>query len=239
MTEHLAFGNALHLALEKAFTKLGFDLKQAIHIYLSEFRRIINEDEVFITFPKKKKYEAEGVEILEVFNYGIIEGKIPTTSFESEKEFKLPFEEEIVVVGKIDRLDKEGEDYIVTDYKSGSKEPDQWFLDHDLQFTTYAWAVQELYGRLPKRLVWHHLRNGKQLVTYRTQRDVDELKTMLHNALQMNRMGIRYRVYHSQVCNWCEFKGDTCDDRELEERLVAQRNEIHDRLGVAESGSSR
>jgi putative RecB family exonuclease len=174
-----------------------------------------------------KKQEAEGLEMLELFTYGIEQGKISAQPFENEKEFKLPFANEIVVVGKIDRIDLDDDgEYIVTDYKSGAREPNAWFLDHDLQFTTYAWACKEMYGKLPKELRWHHLRNGKQLVTHRTDDDITQLLQMLQNALDMNRQNIRYRVFHSQVCNWCEFSGPVCDDKELEAQLLADREEV-------------
>lgn len=173
-----------------------------------------------------KKFEAEGIEMLEVYDYGITQGFISSTPLAVEEEFKLPFEDEIVVVGKIDKLEQDGDDYIVTDYKSGKKEPDAWFLRHDLQFTTYAWAIQVKTGKIPKKLIWHHLRTGKLLETERTQQDIDDLLRMLHNALEMNRKDIRYRVFHPQVCNWCDFKGDTCDDHDLEAQLVAQREAL-------------
>lgn len=223
-TEFLALGNALHLALELAHKREKWDLKFAVETFLTEFRRIVEEDEVFVTWPKMRKHEAEGVEMLERYDYDIQSGKIPATPFDTEKEFKLPFEDEIVVVGKIDKVERTEEGrYIIIDYKSGGKEPDEWFLDHDLQLTTYAWACQSMYGELPEKLIWHHLRSGKLIETHRTQRDIDELKKMLHDALDMNRRGVTYRVYHQQICGWCEFKGAVCDDRELEDNLMAQR----------------
>jgi len=225
-TDALALGNALHLALEEGHRQQEWSLDFVGKLFLKEYRRIIEDEEVYVTWPKMKKQEAEGLEMLELFTYGIETGKISAKPHAVEKEFKLPFEDEIVVVGKIDRIDFDGDEYIVTDYKSGAREPDPWFLDHDLQFTTYAWAGYELFGKLPKELRWHHLRNGKQLVTHRTMDDIERLHTMLHNALDMNRQGIRYRVFHSQVCNWCEFKGPVCDNKELETQLVTQREEL-------------
>lgn len=225
-TEYLALGNALHLALEEGHKK-SWKLDVVISIFLKEFRRIIDEDEVYVTWPRMKKHEAEGIEMLERYDYGITQGTISATPLYVEKEFQLPFENEIIVVGKIDKIERtEAGDYIVTDYKSGKAEPDPWILSHDLQFSTYAWACQELYGSIPSKLIWHHLRTGNQLVTTRTQRDIDELKIMLHNALEMNRKEIRYRVYNAQICNWCDFKGSVCDDRELEDKLVAQREAL-------------
>lgn len=225
-TEHLALGNALHLALEEGHKQDTWSLDFVGNLFLKEYRRIIEDDEVYVTWPKMKKAEADGLEMLARFTDDIQTGKITEKPFAVEQDFKLPFEDEIAVVGKIDRIDKIGDDYIVTDYKSGQREPDPWFLDHDLQFTCYAWATYEMFGVLPKELRWHHLRNGKLLVTHRTMDDVERLKTMMHNALEMNRRGIRYRVYHSQICNWCEFKGPVCDDYELEKKLVAKKKEL-------------
>ena len=226
-TEYLVLGNALHYAIEHAYDgEREWKIQVASELFLKEFRRQVEADEVFVTWPRMKKHEAEGVEMLELFDYAIAQGKVPLISPTNEKEFRIPFEEEVVIVGKIDRIDEEDGEYIVTDYKSGKKKPDAWFLRHDLQFTCYAWACQELYGKMPKKLVWHNLRTGDLLETERTQRDIDELKTMMHNALAMNRQGIRYRVYHTAVCNWCEFQGDVCDDRELEDDLVKQREAL-------------
>lgn len=235
-TEYLVLGNSLHLAIEKAYTPGKWSIDLASNIFMKEFRRSIEEDEVFVTWPRMKKHETEGIEMLELYAYGIEQGKIPATSEKNEFEFKLPFEDEIVIVGKIDRVDEDGEDFTVVDYKSGKKPPNEWFLRHDLQFTTYAWAIQETYGFIPKKLIWHHLRTGQLLETERTQRDIDELKTMMHNALEMNRRDIRYRVYNQQVCGYCDFQGAVCDDRELEATLVAQREALRNDSTVQSVG---
>lgn len=167
--------------------------------------------------------------MLELFNYGITTGKIPLTPYAAEQEFKLPFEDEIVIVGKIDRIDKTNDGIIITDYKSGSVAPDEWFLRHDLQLTCYAWACLELFGELPVKLIWHHLRKGHMIETTRTMSDIEDLKTMLRNAISMNKQEIRYRVFHQQICRWCDFAGhgNECEDKELEAQLVEQRNQLH------------
>ena len=227
VTDSLALGNALHLALELSHKQSEWKLDYAVTEFQKEFKRIIEEDDVFISWPKMKKMEAEGIEMLSLYYTGLLSGQISKTPTAVEEEFELPFENEIVVVGKIDkREDEEDGEYTITDYKSGKYEPDAWFLRHDLQFTTYAWAGYEKKGKLPRKLRWHHLRTGKILETERTMEDVEELKTMMHNALEMNRNSIRYRVYHSQVCKWCDFKGAVCDDRELEKSLVKQREAL-------------
>jgi CRISPR/Cas system-associated exonuclease Cas4 (RecB family) len=237
-TRWLALGSALHLALELTHTpEKDFILNDAITIFKVELSRIIHDDEVFIKYPDLIKTQAEGTEMLGLYQHGLDTGKISVLVRDVEKEFSLPFEG-IDVVGKIDKVedtvktidphDDDGYGYTIVDYKSGSKKPDLWFLDHNLQFTAYAWAGLLLYGELPTKLVWHHLRTGELLETTRTLQDIEELKQMIRDTQHMREQGIRYRVYHEQVCGYCEFSGmgqdksTICDDRELEKRLVAQ-----------------
>jgi RecB family exonuclease len=178
---------------------------------------------VFIKYPDLIKANAEGAEMLALYQHGIDTGKISVLVRDVEKEFSLPFNN-IEIVGKIDKTENvptdSGYDYTVVDYKSGTKKPDPWFLDHNLQFTSYAWAGLEVYGKLPTKLVWHHLRTGELLETTRTMQDIEELKKMIVDTSHMREQGIRYRVYHEQVCGWCEFKGPVCDDRNLEQEIL-------------------
>jgi CRISPR/Cas system-associated exonuclease Cas4 (RecB family) len=226
MTEHLALGNAIHQSLEDNHRAGTFNLTVAVSQFLKEFRRIINDDEVFVSWPKVKKMESDGAIMLEKYYDQMMRGEFTSHPVAVEEEFSLPFEDEIVVVGKIDKVENDENGLVVIDYKTGSKEPDPWFLRHNLQFTTYAWAAQQKYGKIPDKLIWHHLRTARRLETERTQQDIDELQRMLHNALLMHRLDIRYRIYSEPVCNWCEFKGPICDDRELEQRLLAERESL-------------
>lgn len=223
MNEYLALGNALHLAIELGHVNGTFDVNEAHRIFLREFNEFITEEDIFINYPKKVKMESEGSEMISLYGRQVESGKLDPNPFGLEVEFSIPFED-TVVVGRIDKVEYSPETgYIITDFKSGGKEPDEWFLDHNLQFTAYAWACQQLYGELPRKLQWHHLRTGKLLETHRTQRDIDELKRMISNAIKMNKQDIRYRVYHEQICKWCDYQGAICDDRDLEEQVVNAR----------------
>jgi hypothetical protein len=223
MNEYLALGNSLHLALELSYRKGEFNAEDAANLFLKEFHRLIDEEEVFIGYPKKKKMEADGLNMLALYAYGVERGTIPPNPLAHEVEFKIPFED-IFIVGRIDKMEYDPVlGYDVIDYKSASVEPDPWFLRHNIQLTVYAWATQVLYGELPRKVKWHHLRNGKILETERTQEDIDYVKRMISNAILMNKKEIRHRIFHDQVCKWCDFSGPICDDRDLEERIVRER----------------
>ena len=220
INEYLALGNALHLGLEKGYTDEGFNGHQAHQIFEKEFNNLIDDEEVFIGYPKRKKMEADGASMLARFTKQVESGLITSRPYAVEAEFKIPFEG-TNIVGRIDRVDYIPElGFTIVDYKSGSKEPDPWFLRHNLQLTAYAWACRELYGELPRQLVWHHLRNGKMLGTERTEEDIDNLKRMISNAIFMDKNEIHHRIYHEQICNWCDFKGEVCDDTELEKEIM-------------------
>ena len=111
--------------------------------------------------------------------------------------------------------------FIIEGFKSGKSAPSEWFLRHNLQLTAYAWACIELYGELPKKVIWHHLRNGKLLESVRTIEDINDLRKIISNAIKMRDMGIRHRIFHEKVCDMCDYQGDMCDDKELEAQAVA------------------
>jgi hypothetical protein len=222
--EYLALGNALHLALELSYKKTGqFDAQGAASIFTTEFHRQIDDEEIFIGYPKKKKMEAEGINMLALYAHDVESGKIPATPLDHEVEFKIPFKD-IYIVGRIDKVEFDPAiGYDIIDYKSGSQEPDPWFLRHNIQLTVYAWACLELYGELPHRVKWHHLRNGKILETERTMEDIEDVKVMISNAILMDKKEIRHRIFHDQICKWCDYRGPICDDKGLEERILSER----------------
>lgn len=227
-SEYAARGLALHLALEIEHKDKEFNLASAIAIFKKEFLRIVEDEEVFVQWPKFKKMESEGIDYLERYYIGLQAGDFPAPTT-VEEEFAIPFEG-IEVVGKID-VETNGDELIVTDYKSASAKPDLWMLRHNLQFTCYAWATLIKTGRLPDKLIWHHLKTGERLETVRTMEDIEQLQQIIRNALTMNREGIRHRIYHENVCDLCDYSGTRgrrnaiCDDNELEQRLVHQTEE--------------
>jgi len=222
MNEYLALGNALHKALEDGHKAASFEGSYVHSVFTKEFNRIITDDEVFVGYPQKKKLEAAGAAMLALYTGQIKSGSISSTPYKIEEGFKIPYKN-IVIVGRIDKVEfDQARGYDIIDYKSGSREPDPWFLRHNLQLTAYAWACQELYGELPRKVIWHHLRNGKRLETDRTQQDIDQLKKMIDAALKMEQHKIRYRVFHEKICEWCDYAGEgkECEDYDIEERIL-------------------
>jgi RecB family exonuclease len=219
-TAPLALGSAVHNTLERAHLENVFDIKQMVFNFKEEYHRIIIEDDVFVSYPQLKKLESEGIVLLEVYHAQIEAGQITKYPLAVEKEFRIPIAGTFLV-GRIDKMEQDDAgEYTVLDYKTGKAKPEVWSLRHNVQLTAYYWACYELYGKYPKKLIWHHLRTGELIETERTPADVEQLKTMINNAVAMKDTGIRHRIFHDRVCDWCDYKGAVCDDLELEKRVV-------------------
>lgn len=223
VTPPLALGNAVHHALEHGHLEPELSLDKFVSLFLAEHRRIVVDDDVFISYPEVKRNEADGIEMITRYWKGMEKGLFSKTPYKVEQEFELEIGETIII-GKIDRVDKtEDGGYIVTDYKTGRKAPDTWDLDRNLQLTTYWWACKELFGEYPLKVVWHHLRTGKLIESVRTEWDIEQLKRLVDSSIVLQVQDIRPRIYHEKVCGWCDFKGEICDDKELEEKVLAKR----------------
>lgn len=221
-TPPLTLGNALHFALEKGYLQPILSLEKFVELFLAEHRRIVVDDDVFISYPEVKRNESEGVEMLTRYWKGVERGQISRAPLAVEKEFELDIED-TKIVGKIDKVELTSEGYVVTDYKTGRKEPDSWFLSKNLQFTAYWWACKEIYGEYPVKAIWHHLRTGKLIETTRTEWDIEQLKRLVNASVTLQLQDIRPRIYHEQVCGWCEFSGEICNDPDLEQEIMAKR----------------
>ncbi len=227
-TKWIAIGNAVHHAIEHAHHEDGFNFEESVALFKEEFARIIDVEVVSIGWPEMKKMEGEAIEMLGLYNEQISQGIISPKPLALEKEFKIPFLD-TAIIGKIDKLEQDDDGYIVTDFKTGKTKPTQFSLRHNVQLTTYAWAIQQETGQIPHTLIWHHLRTGELLKTTRSQVDIDDVKNMVGNAIAMNDAGIRTRIFHDNVCGMCDYQDAMCEDREFEAKALAAL-EVGERL---------
>lgn len=72
-----------------------------------------------------------------------------------EHYFKLPLENNIRFVGKMDLVAGNG----IYDWKTGDRPPDTYSIK-DMQFSGYWWAYRKLFKADPERIVYGHLSSG-------------------------------------------------------------------------------
>jgi RecB family exonuclease len=227
-THYLALGNSLHLVLEKLYGEPPYapvlSLQEAIQMFLDEFNRDITENEIFASYPQLVKARKDGADMLATYFAQMERGEL-RNPIAVEQMFKLPIAG-AEIVGKIDKVEQDDDgELIVIDYKSGATKPKEWFLRRSLQFTCYAYACEQLYGKFPKEVVWHHLKSGELLRSTRDEWDIEQLTRTIESVVKMRDLEIRYRSYHEKVCEWCPFSGigGACDDPNLEQQILDRR----------------
>jgi CRISPR/Cas system-associated exonuclease Cas4 (RecB family) len=128
---------------------------------------------------------------------------------ELEKSFMLPFPNKenpvCIMRGIIDMILEDG---IIIDHKSSKTKPTKKKLADNYQFTIYAWAYRELYGKLPEVVYWHHLRTA-ELITADVLTDFEEKLTnivndviLIINDKEFNK--VEKNSFCQNVCNFYE-----------------------------------
>ena len=67
------------------------------------------------------------------------------------------------VNGRIDRIDKEGADFTVIDYKTSKKASSLNELKKDMQLLVYALAIKDMYGNGPLKVGDWFLRSNEKV----------------------------------------------------------------------------
>jgi putative RecB family exonuclease len=114
------------------------------------------------------------------------------------------------LTGFIDRLDMDGDDFEIHDYKTSRSLPTQEKLDKDRQLALYELAVRRKWPDAKKvTLVWHYLQHNKEMRSSRTK---EQLDTLIDNTIELiERINAtkEFPPNPSPLCNWCDYQ-DIC-----------------------------
>jgi len=98
--------------------------------------------------------------------------------------------------------------YEVHDYKTGSSLSKQEDLDNDRQLAMYSLWVRNQFKDFKKvRLVWHFLAFDKEMDSYRTKEELENLKEEVLAKIKEIELTKEYPAQVSELCNWCLYKG--------------------------------
>ena len=161
LTADLLLGSAVHYALEKLYEEIS-NFKSVEEEKLLEFFYSYWNSEV-------ESLKASGEELL--VREGSIEGdfqlrgeeylkayyenntpfdKIKVVDTEANVSFAL--DEDVSFAGFIDRLDKDGDTFVINDYKTNKRLPTENKDSMKEQLTLYAIGVKEKYGKYLKKI---------------------------------------------------------------------------------------
>ncbi len=117
----------------------------------------------------------------------------------------------IKLAGRIDRIDREGDDVAVVDYKTG-KARSQEDADESLQLSIYAMAAQQKWGYHVGALVFHNLEGNIAVVSRRDEFQLERAKERVRTVADGIASG-NFGAKPGFHCSFCAFRG-LCPARE-------------------------
>lgn len=207
-------GNRVHEALEKLYRDIRFEKLMTREELLAYFNKIWDEkwkDSVIIV---KKDYTPENYrkmgerQLADYYNrhHPFDTGRI--IGLETQDFLSLDEEGKYKFHIRIDRLMDMGNGlYEVHDYKTGSSLPKQEDLDNDRQLAMYSqWVKQNFRDFKKVRLVWHFLAFDKEMDSYRTKEQLDDLQKEVLGQIKEIEAAVDYPANVSRLCGWCLYK---------------------------------
>jgi putative RecB family exonuclease len=207
-------GSMVHEALEKLYRDKRFEKLMSQEELLAYFNKIWEKnwkDSVIIV---KKDYTADNYrkmgerQLTDYYNRHLPfnEGKI--LGLETQDFLSLDEQGQYKFHIRIDRLMDMGDGlYEVHDYKTGSSLSKQEELDKDRQLAMYSQWVRKNFKDFKKvRLVWHFLAFDKEMDSYRTKEELENLREEVLSQIAKIESTEDFPANVSWTCDWCLYK---------------------------------
>ncbi len=109
------------------------------------------------------------------------------------------------VTGRVDRMDRSGPETVaIVDYKTG-KPKSQEDADKSLQLSLYALAARETWGKRADRLILHNIENNAEILTTRSDGELEAAKTRVQNVAEGIAEG-KFAPVVGRHCSYCPYR---------------------------------
>jgi hypothetical protein len=126
----------------------------------------------------------------------------------------MPFKIEIngrAVKGFIDRLERTRDgDYVVIDFKTGSKSENGNSIKENIQMNVYALAVLKKYSKLPARASLYYIKSNETVDYAPDNTWIDVQRERLEEMIQAV-LEEKFAAAASYDCRWCDYEGRRVD----------------------------
>lgn len=210
--EHLNFGLFLHEVLEYFHKERLAGNTEPDNVLISKVSKIAYE-----TYGKKLSptdlKEAKDIifQYLQILDNERIKG-YPDKVTHAEKDFKILINDKVLLIGYIDRIQKDADGLVhVADYKTSKS--DKYLKNDFFQLKTYAYALcLEDESIEEVRTSYIMLRDNFKYITKTFKRsDIMKVGNKFAEDYELIKNEKIYRPSVSPLCKWCDFI-DSCDD---------------------------
>jgi DNA helicase-2/ATP-dependent DNA helicase PcrA len=210
------FGNVMHRTIKEFVSQVSerkkVPFEEVLTIYNREWSSV-----GYIDKYHEEEYRKAGRDQLEAFHRTY--SAAPADVIYQEKSFELALENDVVVTGRMDQVNRiDGQAVEIIDYKTG-KPKDVKSSAKDLQLGVYALAAQDVLDLDPTRLVFYNLVTNEGVASTRDAKALKETKEKIGEVADL----IRAKDFTPKPGFGCTF----CDYRPLcpaHEQLVSIRS---------------
>ncbi|MCA1832798.1 MAG: PD-(D/E)XK nuclease family protein [Actinobacteria bacterium] len=201
-----SFGASVHMALKELFDLEPGDRTWEV-LEGSLRRNWIREG--YATKDEEKSYGERALRGLKTFFEKDREVQTIATPRLSEFTIQLKFDD-VVLNGKVDRVDQTEAGFVVTDYKTGEPRAPEWAAT-DLAFTIYALLVRGRLHAAPAKLVWNFVENATRVETNREPDALDRALADVLGIVADIRAEKEFEPRPGHGCRFCDYLGH-CED---------------------------
>lgn len=206
-------GSRVHETLEKLYTDLKFEkypeLQELLHYYNKRWDEEYNDGILIV----REEYTPENYRkmgeryITDYYNTYKPFNHSRTIALETEYTVPIDDEENYKMHVRIDRLAINDGVYEIHDYKTSNNLPGQDYFDNERQLALYAYGVKCKFSDAKKiRLIWHYLAFNKEMVSTRTDNDLEDLRKETLKLINEIENKDEFPSRESSLCSWCEYK---------------------------------
>jgi RecB family exonuclease len=119
--------------------------------------------------------------------------------------------------GRVDRIDRRGDELVIVDYKTGRRDPDTDDARGSAALALYAYAASRVFRRQCHRVELHHLPTGTVAAHEHTDvtldramtraeataRDIRAAQAAVNNGVDPD---LAFPVTPGSLCAWCDFR---------------------------------
>ncbi len=209
-SKEAVFGTVLHSTLKFIHTPgiISPTLEQA----LDYFSRNWNSD-VFDQEVEERAAFSQGVQIIQDYYKKNNPANFNIVDLESRFAIELDPEEKNnnhIISGVIDRIDKTENGWEIIDYKTAKKMPTQEKVDNDLQLSVYLKAFLRRYPKeienIDKiKVSLYYLKHGVKLTATRTLEQLKKTDELFLETIKKIEEG-KFEAQVNPLCDWCGFQ---------------------------------
>jgi DNA helicase-2/ATP-dependent DNA helicase PcrA len=205
----MQYGGAIHRVLKTYFDAIRLGRMKTEEDLIDLFRQDLEAAKIQETY-QRELYEKQGQAQLREFlaTAAIIDS---SQVLQTEEAFEIRIDD-IVVAGRIDRIDRREDGTVaIIDYKTG-KSRSQEDADESLQLSVYAIAAEEKWGYKVGALIFYNLDGNVPVMTGRSESDLLAARERVRAAAD----GIASNIFAAKTgnhCNFCAYR-TLCPEKE-------------------------